>query len=382
MVEKMFAKWEKSSNEFEVMSATRALFLKSPEGKARIVTNPKEKGTLFDIGTELKVRPVTGRFIKNKGRKAPDYFAYYNGEDLPPKVGNQIEWSDELQLFMQVFEGIERFQIEEDCKPITYVIPQQMKMFEHIKTSFGTVILKFLVEIDYTSPYYSHSYLFNQKIGLEFVFSSLPTPSKLVGLSEVGIPVFQAQARLTDWAERDYGEITDENFEEIKKELIETFQNRNYRLQGKFVNSIQTTRENKEKYDTLKSYEEQIEELKNQINSLESQKSVKLEELVAAKSHFQKAQDLIVQEKNKLEAYKRENEYFEKLESDNINLTKNLAKTNVKLNTVNTELSTVNKDLVTANTKLDKVSGKLDTVNDELKRVHSANFFERWFKKW
>lgn len=382
MVEKMFAKWEKSSNEFEVISATRALFLKSPEGKARIVTNPKEKGTLFDIETELQVRPITGRFIKNKGRKAPDYFAYYNGEDLPPKVGNQIEWSNELQLFKQVFEGIERFQIEEDGKPITYVIPQQMKMFEHVKTSFGTVILKFLVEIDYTSPYYSSSYLFNQKIGLEFVFSSLPTSSKLVGLSEVGIPVFQAQARLTDWAERDYGEITDENFEEIKKELIETFQNRNYRLQGKFVNSIQTTRENKEKYDTLKSYEEQIEELKNQINSLESQKSVKLEELVAAKSHFQKAQDLIVQEKNKLEAYKRENEYFEKLESDNINLTKNLAKTNVKLNTVNTELSTVNKDLVTANTKLDKVSGKLDTVNDELKRVHSANFFERWFKKW
>ncbi|WP_285141771.1 hypothetical protein [Lactococcus petauri] len=382
MVEKMFAKWKKPSNEFEIISAAKALFLKSPEGKARIVTNPKEKGTLFDIETELKVRPVTGRFIKNKGRKGPDYFAYYNGENLPPKVENPIEWSDELQLFMQVFEDIEKFQIEEDGKPITYVIPQQMKMFEHVRTSFGTVILKFLVEIDYTSPKYSQSYLYNQKIGLEFVFSSLPTPPKLVGLSELGIPVFQAQTELSEWVKRDYGKITDENFEEIKDELIETFQNRNYQLRGKFVNSIQITPENKGKHDTLKSYEEQIEELQHQIKALESQKSVKTESLATAEINCQKTQDLIVQEKYKLEGYKRENEYYEKLESDNINLTKNLAETNNKLNTVNTELSSANKELVTANIKLDNVSGKLKNANDELKRIDAVGWIKRALKKW
>lgn len=67
MVEKMFAKWIKSSNEFEVISATKALFLKSAKGNARLVTSPKEKGTLFDVETDLQVLPITGRLIKKTG---------------------------------------------------------------------------------------------------------------------------------------------------------------------------------------------------------------------------------------------------------------------------------------------------------------------------
>ena len=187
---------------------------------ARDPTSLKEKGTLFDIATYKFVS------YKNTRRRAPNYFAYYNGEDSSLKeVTHQIEWSMELQLFMQVFESINKFQIEEWGTPPFYVIPQHMKIFERVSTQFGLVILKFLVEIDYTLPY-SQSYCYNQKIGLEFVFSSLPNPKKLVALSELGIPVFQVQAKLSEWTKRDY----DENFEEIKEELIETFQNTNYRL--------------------------------------------------------------------------------------------------------------------------------------------------------
>lgn len=361
MVEKKFARWKHSSGESEVISATKALFLKSPEGKARLVTSPKEKGTLYDLETNLQVRPVTGRFIKNKRRNAPNYFAYYRGEDSPLKGKEyQIEWSEELQLFMNVFENIHKFQIEEEGQPPIYIIPQKMKMFERIETQFGVVILKFLVEIDYTLPYY-RSYFYNQTIGLEFVFSSLPTPQKLVGLSEKGIPVFQAQASLSEWAKKDYGTITDENFEEVKEELIETFQNRNYQLRGKFVNCIQTTTENKEKYEILKSYEEQVEELRYQIKALESQMSLKTESLVTAKGNLQKAQDDIALEKIKLEGYKRENEYYEKLKSDNINLTKNLAE---------------------KNTELDIAHNKLVNKNDELKRINSVSWIKRAFKKW
>ncbi|MDG4967527.1 hypothetical protein OGZ37_13305 [Lactococcus lactis] len=116
----------------------------------------------------------------------------------------------ELQLFMQVFESINKFQIEEWGIPPFYVIPHHMKIFERVPTQFGPVILKFLVEIDYTLPY-SQSYRYNQKIGLEFVFSSLPSPKKLVGLSELGIPVFQVQAKLSEWTKRDYDEITEES---------------------------------------------------------------------------------------------------------------------------------------------------------------------------
>lgn len=347
MVEKMFAKWMKSPTEFEVISATKALFLKSAKGNARLVTSPKEKGTLFDVETDLQVLPITGRLIKKTGRRAPNYFAYYKGEDSPLKgVSHQIEWSMELQLFMQVFEGIDKFQIEEWDKLPIFVIPKHMKIFERVSTRFGTVILKFLVEIDHTLPY-SQSYRYNQRIGLEFVFSSLPNPQKLVGLSELGIPVFQVQAKLSEWTKRDYDEITDENFEEIKEELIKTFQNRNYRLQGKFVNSINTTPENKEKYETLKSYEEQLE-------YLEKQKKLKVESIDKAKSEYQDTQDLIDQEKIKLDEYKSKNKYYEKLESDNSSLTN----------------------------KLINANSKLETANDKLKRVNNAGLFKRIFKNW
>lgn len=336
MVDKKFAKWVKSPNEYEVISATRALFLKRPEGKARIITTPKEKGTLFDVETDLKVYPITGRFIKDKGRKAPDYFAYYNGEESPLKgKAQQIEWSEELQLFMKVFESIDKFQIEEEGKPAFFVFPKQMKMFERVKTTTGFVILKFLVEIDYTYPNYSESYLYNQKIGLEFIFSRLPNSRKLFELSELGIPVFQAKASLSRWAKRDYGEITNENFEEVKDEMLETFQERNYQLQGKFVNSIKTTPENKEKYDTLKTYEEQVEELKNQ-------KSEELKLLKTAESDVQNTQNSVTEEENKLENLKQEIKYYEKLESDNKSLTQDLVKTTDKLNTAKEELKKVN----------------------------------------
>lgn len=375
MVEKQYAKWMKSPNESEVISATRALFLKSPEGGAQLVTTPKVCATLSDVETGLKVRPITGRFIKNKNKRAPNYFAYYNDEDSPLKgVSRHIEWSDELQLFMKIFDGIEKFQIEQIGERPFLVIPIQMKKLEFIDTSFGRIILKFLVDIDYTYPY-SQAYYFNKQIGLEFVFSSLPTPKKLVGLSDRGITVFQAEARLSTWVKRDYGEVTDENFEEIQAELIETFKDRNYRLQGKFVNSTQTTPENKEKYERLKSYEEQVEELQKQIQALENQKLVKQESLETAECDFQKAQDLVAQEKIKLEAYKRENEYYEKLESDNksltknnLSLTKNLGETTDKLNTVNTELGNANTEL--------------DTANNELKRVYSAGWIKRALKIW
>lgn len=355
MVDKKFAKWMKSPNEYEVISATRALFLKSPEGKARIITTPKEKGTLFDVETDLKVYPITGRFIKGKGRKAPDYFAYYNGEESPLKgKAQQIEWSEELQLFMKVFESIDKFQIEEEEKPAFYVIPKQMKMFERVKTTTGFVILKFLMEIDYTYPNYSQSYLYNQKIGLEFIFSRLPNSRKLFELSELGIPVFQAKASLSKWAKRDYGEITNENFEEVKDEMLETFQQRNYQLQGKFVNSIKTIPENKEKYDTLKTYEEQVEELKKQIKDLEIQKSEELKLLKTTESNVQNIQDLVTEEESKLENYKQEIKYYVKLESDNKTLTQNLGKT----------------------------ADKLNTVKEELKKINSVGWFKRAFKLW
>lgn len=95
----------------------------------------------------------------------------------------------------------------------------------------------------------------------------------------------------------------------------------------------------------MKSYEEQLE-------CLEKQKKLKVESIDKAKSEYQDTQDLIDQEKIKIDEYKSKNKYYEKLESDNSSLTN----------------------------KLINANSKLETANDKLKRVNNAGLFKRIFK--
>lgn len=56
-VSKFYAKWKKPSGEEELVNAFDALALK---GRALIETSPKEKASLYDIETDLKVAPKHG----------------------------------------------------------------------------------------------------------------------------------------------------------------------------------------------------------------------------------------------------------------------------------------------------------------------------------
>ncbi|MDG4967528.1 hypothetical protein OGZ37_13310 [Lactococcus lactis] len=104
----------------------------------------------------------------------------------------------------------------------------------------------------------------------------------------------------------------------------------------------------------MKSYEEQLE-------YLEKQEKLKLESIDKAERDYQIIQDLVGQEKNKLNKYKSKNKYYEEIESKNNSLTENLEETTNSLKVANR---------------------KLETANDKLKKVNNAGFFKRIFKNW
>ncbi|WP_054679282.1 hypothetical protein [Lacticaseibacillus sharpeae] len=165
MVKKFYAKLTQSANDDpnggETVDAFQALKLVD---SAEIFTKPKEKGTLFDIETGLRVRPFTGR--KTKNDRGLPYFSFYPNEDSPLKgLANSVEWSDELKLFIRAFEHISKFQIEEYDEPPVYIFPSNMRKLISVSAGSSFYVLKFLVEIGETQPY-SNAYLYNCRLGI------------------------------------------------------------------------------------------------------------------------------------------------------------------------------------------------------------------------
>ncbi|MGV8976384.1 hypothetical protein [Lactococcus lactis] len=97
MVEKLYAKWKKSASDFEIIDSDTALDLKS---KAIIITSPKEKAVIFDMETDLAVRPVKGR--KSQKSRGLSYFSFHPGETSPLRgVARLIEWSNKTEFLFR-----------------------------------------------------------------------------------------------------------------------------------------------------------------------------------------------------------------------------------------------------------------------------------------
>ncbi|MGV8958406.1 hypothetical protein [Lactococcus lactis] len=305
MVEKLYAKWKKSASDFEIIDSDTALDLKS---KAIIITSPKEKAVIFDMETDLAVRPVKGR--KSQKSRGLSYFSFYPGETSPLRgVARLIEWSDELKIFLEAFENISKFQIKEFGRTPVIIFPEKMEKLKVLETSKGRVILKFLVKIEQTIPY-SWGYQYNGYLGLEFVFAGHPTPKKKVGLEQEGISLFEAEAKFPKWMVIPEDLTDRKEVEKLVKEVRKVYQERDYHLLGKFVNEKVTFSDYQEKYRTLKHYEEEIESLKKEIFELNS----KIEDL---KKKKEKQRQWIDKEKEDLLEYQSKNEYYKSLEIEN-----------------------------------------------------------------
>lgn len=375
MGSKYYCIWEKEDGTNEVIDVYYALDLKKD---AIIFTKPKVKGTLYDIENYLKVRPISGR-VKNDGTSGQAHLAYYPDENVPRgDHKSTFEYSSELRVFLKAFENINSFKIETPDGEIVNIFASNMKKLYRVTTSDSFVFLKYFVEIESTLPL-SVRYKFNNVLGIEFKVTSAPEPIKRKELANLGIPLFEAMIDYPKWVIIPEEFPSDEAFREVVQEVRTTYQNRNYRLQGDFLNEAVIFKENEEKYNKLKTFEDEIKYLKNQIEVLKDDYRIKKNYLDKL-TQEQKIQSILLeQEKKKLEDYQNDNEFYEKIQESNDTLNKNnsdLKSNNKKLNIKNTQLISKNKEL-----ELEKI--RLVHENEKLleKEEHNTSWFKHIFKK-
>ena len=362
-VSKFYAVWRKESGEEETVNAFQALALK---GRAHIVTTPKEQATLFDLETGLKVNPRSSQ--KKDGRYVGQpYFSYYPGEESPLKgLESSFEYSSELNAFIEAFKTIEKFQIEYD-NHTAYIFPKAISPMQRIVfEDEDFVILKLLIDIDETYPY-SEYYRLNGQLGIEFYKTSRPEPVKRIKLAKEGIPLFEAKAHFPKSTKIYVPEefTSPEQVKSVADRVRKVYQETNYKLYGNFdkyhIEAFVFLDDNERKYHTLKTYEEQCQELEAEIKQLEacfSQKDARVNQL----------REEIKQAEIRLRYYCEKEEYYKKLEKDNELLKQEKA----QLRTERQQLTEQSRHL----------REERDAAQEETKSLKNRTWWQRLFNRY
>lgn len=361
-VSKFYAVWRKATGEEEIVNAFQALALK---GRAQIITTPKEQATLFDLETGLKVNLRSSQ--KKDGRYVGQpYFSYYPGEESPLKgLESSFEYSSELNAFIEAFKTIEKFQIEYDHHS-AYIFPKAISPMQRIVfEDEDFVILKLLIDIDETYPY-SEYYRLNGQLGIEFYKTSRPEPVKRIKLAEEGIPLFEAKANFPEstkiYVPKEF--TSPEQVKSVAARVREVYQERNYKLYGNFdkyhLEAFVFLDDNERKYQTLKTYEEQCQELQAKIKKLEENFDQKTEKVNQLRKEIEQAETL-------LRKYHEEEEYYKKLEKDN-----------QKLKQEKGEIISENQRLTSESRHLRR---QRDAAQKETKSLRGRSFWQRLFNK-
>ena len=362
-VSKFYAVWRKESGEEEIVNAFQALALK---GRAQIITTPKEQATLFDLETDLKVNPRSSQ--KKDGRYVGQpYFSYYPGEESPLKgLQSSFEYSSELNAFIEAFKTIEKFQIEYD-NHTAYIFPKAISPMQRVVfEDEDFVILKLLIDIDETYPY-SEYYRLNGQLGIEFYKTRRPEPVKRIKLAKEGIPLFEAKAHFPKSTQIYVPEefTSPEQVKSVADRVRKVYQERNYKLYGSFdkyhLEELIFLDDNERKYHTLKTYEEQCQELETEIRRLEacfSQKDARVNQL----------REEIKQAEIRLRYYCEKEEYYKKLEKDNELLKQEKA----QLRTERQQLTEQSRHL----------REERDAAQEETKSLKNRTWWQRLFNRY
>ena len=361
-VSKFYAVWRKESGEEEIVNAFQALALK---GRAQIITTPKEQATLFDLETGLKVNPRSSQ--KKDGRYVGQpYFSYYPGEESPLKgTEGSFEYSSELNAFIEAFKSIKKFQIGYGERT-AFIFPKAIYPMKRVVfEDEDIVILKLWIEIDETYPY-SEYYRLNGQLGIEFYKTKRPEPVKRIKLAQRGVPLLEAKAQFPESTKIYVPEefVSSEQIRGIAERVREVYQERNYKLYGTFdkyhLEAFVFLDDNERKYHTLKTYEEQCQELEAEIKRLEacfSQKDARVNQL----------REEIKQAEIRLRHYCEKEEYYKKLEKDNELLKQEKA----QLRTERQQLTEQSRHL----------REERDAAQEETKSLRSRSFWQRLFNK-
>ncbi|MFZ7333553.1 hypothetical protein [Streptococcus pluranimalium] len=273
----------------------------------------KVNGVFYDLETELKVSPSHGRTNPKTRKRGQAFFRYFTGESSPLKSqSGSFAYTPELIAFLSAFEEIKKFQIQEDNNTTIMVFPERIaKLQKVLFPDGGYSILKFYMKLEKTYPYSAY-YRFNGILAIEFYVSGKPSRLKRAELARKGIPLFEAKAFFPKWIQDSLPDEfeTPKELAKIAKEIRVTYQERDYKLLGRFNKAHLITPDNERKYQTLKSYEDQCQELQGKINQLEesfSQKNEKVNQL----------REEIKQAEVRLRHYCEKEEYYKKLEKTN-----------------------------------------------------------------
>ena len=361
-VSKFYAVWRKESGKEEIVNAFQALALK---GRAQIITTPKEQATLFDLETGLKVNPRSSQ--KKDGRYVGQpYFSYYPGEESPLKgTEGSFEYSSELNAFIEAFKSIKKFQIGYGERT-AFIFPKAISPMKRVVfEDEDFVILKLWIEIDETYPY-SEYYRLNGQLGIEFYKTKRPEPVKRIKLAQRGVPLLEAKAQFPESTKIYVPEefVSSEQIRGIAERVREVYQERNYKLYGTFdkyhLEAFVFLDDNERKYHTLKTYEEQCQELEAEIKRLEAcfnQKDARVNQL----------REEIKQAEIRLRHYCEKEEYYKKLEKDNELLKQEKA----QLRTERQQLTEQSRHL----------REERDAAQEENKSLRSRSFWQRLFNK-
>ena len=374
-VSKFYAVWRKESEE-EIVNAFQALALK---GRAQIITTPKEQATLFDLETDLKVNPRSSQ--KKDGRYVGQpYVSYYPGEESPLKgLQSSFEYSSELNAFIEAFKTIEKFQIEYD-NHTAYIFPKAISPMQRVVfEDEDFVILKLLIDIDETYPY-SEYYRLNGQLGIEFYKTRRPEPVKRIKLAKEGIPLFEAEANFPKstkiYVPKEF--TSPEQVRSIAARVREVYQKTNYKLYGNFdkyhIEALVFLDDNERKYKTLKTYEEQCQELQAKIKKLEENFNQKTEKVNQLRKEIKQAETI-------LRNYHEEEEYYKKLEKDN----QKLEKDNQKLEEDKRKLKQEKGEILTENQRLTNKSQRLrrlkNAAEEKIESLQRRSLWQRLLNK-
>ena len=313
----------------------------------------KAKGVFYDLETGLKVSPSRGRTSRKTHRRGQPFFRYFTGEPSPLKdQEGSFTYSPELIAFLSAFETI---QIQEDATSIM-IFPEQIVKLQRVTfpDDGGYSILKFYMKLEVTYPYSAY-YKLNGILAIEFYVSGKPSRLKRAELARKGIPLFEAKAFFPKWIQESLPEEFDkpQKLVKIAKEIRATYQDRNYKLLGRFRKTHRITPDNERKYQILKSFEDQCEELQTQIKELEACFSQKSDKISQLREEIKQAEGL-------LQYYCEKEEYYKKMERDNQRL-------NIELNRLEAE-----------NVQL---SSEKSAVQEENKALRSRSILQRLFNK-
>ena len=329
----------------------------------------KINGVFYDLETELKVSPSNGRTNLKTRKRGQAFFRYFTGESSPlrDKPGS-FAYTPELIAFLSAFEVIQKFQIQEGETTIM-IFPEQIAKLQRVSfPDGGYSILKFYMKLEETYPYSAY-YRFNGILAIEFYVSGKPSRLKRAELARKGIPLFEAKAFFPKWIQESLPEEF-ENPEElatIAKEIRTTYQDRDYKLYGRFQKEHMITPDNERKYQTLKTYEDQCQKLLTEIAQLESSYNEKMGKVKQLSKDIEQAE-------TRLRKYHEEEEYYKKLEKDN----QKLEEDKQKLKQEKGEILSENQHLTNESQRLRKLK---NAAQEEAKSLRERSFLQRLFNK-